>query len=56
MPIEIRELIIRAIVDENTNEMENRLSPQNTSSDHTNTGMMERLEELKKMMKDKNER
>lgn len=56
MPIEIRELIIRAIVDENSNETENRLSTQNTSNDQTNTGMIERLEELKKMMKDKNER
>ena len=56
MPIEIRELVIRATVEQSNNDSENSALNQNSTGDQTNSVLMERIEQLKKIMLEKNER
>lgn len=58
MPIEIRELIIRATVEEDSgsNSRQIRPSTEDSQNDDSSNSLNARLEEVKKMLKDKNER
>ena len=56
MPIEIRELVIRATVEQSNNNNENSTLNQNSTGDRTNNVLMDRIEQLKKIMLEKNER
>ena len=56
MPIEIRELVIRATVEQSNNDTENNNSTQNSRGDRNNNKLIDRIDQLKKIIRDKNER
>jgi len=56
MPIEIRELVIRATVEQSENDSESQPSTQSNRGDQANNALNDRMEELKKIIQDKNER
>ncbi len=56
MPIEIRELVIRATVEQNHEGDENRETAQRTGGNGAKQQWLDQMEELKKIIQEKNER
>ena len=56
MPIEIRELVIRATVEQNSGEAESQALYQSNTTDRPNNELIDRMDQLKKIMQEKNER
>jgi len=56
MPIEIRELVIRATVEQGNNEGESRSETQSSRGGQGSNELIARIDELKKIIQEKNER